>query len=122
MQLAIAVFSAVDLAITFAVLPDARYGIKRGSGWTGYKAHLTKTCEPDAPHVITQVATTDAVVADTAMIEPVHQTLTERELLPDVHVVDAGCTTAALFVAATECGMELLGPAPHDSSLQSRPR
>ncbi|WP_405684647.1 transposase [Streptomyces sp. NBC_00057] len=31
---------------------DARYGIKRGSGWTGYKAHLTETCEPDAPHVI----------------------------------------------------------------------
>ncbi|MET7593417.1 transposase, partial [Streptomyces sp. NPDC005444] len=99
---------------------DARYGIKRGSGWTGYKVHLTETCEPDAPHVITQVATTDAVVADTEMTEPVHQTLAERELLPNVHVVDAGYTTAALFLAATEQGMELLGPAPHDSSLQSR--
>ncbi|WAZ19077.1 IS1182 family transposase [Streptomyces cinnabarinus] len=99
---------------------DARYGIKRGSGWTGYKAHLTETCEPDAPHVITQVATTDAVVADTEMTEPVHQALAERELLPDVHVVDAGYTTAALFLAATGRGMELLGPAPHDSSRQSR--
>ncbi|MCX4793468.1 IS1182 family transposase [Streptomyces sp. NBC_01242] len=99
---------------------DARYGIKRGSGWTGYKAHLTETCEPDAPHVITQVATTDAVVADTEMTEPVHQTLAERELLPHVHVVDAGYTTAALFLSATERGMELLGPAPHDSSRQSR--
>jgi len=99
---------------------DARYGIKRGSGWTGYKAHLTETCEPDAPHVITQVATTDAVVADTEMTEPVHQTLTDRDLLPEVHVVDAGYTTAALFVSAHEHGMELLGPAPHDSSLQSR--
>ncbi|WP_051879171.1 transposase [Streptomyces sp. NRRL B-24720] len=96
---------------------DARYGIKRGSGWTGYKMHLTETCEPDTPHVITQVATTDAVVAETEMTVPVHQTLTERELLPDVHVVDAGYTTAALFLAATERGMELLGPAPHDSSL-----
>ncbi|MDX3234064.1 transposase, partial [Streptomyces sp. ME19-01-6] len=71
-------------------------------------------------HVITQVVTTDAVVADTEMTEPVHQTLAERELLPDVHVVDAGYTTAALFLAATERGMELLGPAPHDSSRQSR--
>ncbi|MGW3691023.1 transposase [Streptomyces sp. NPDC005125] len=70
--------------------------------------------------MITQVATTDAVVAGTEMTEPVHQTLTERELLPDVHVVDAGCTTAALFLAVTERGMELLGPAPHDSSRQSR--
>jgi len=100
---------------------DARYGIKRGSGWTGYKAHLTETCEPEAPHVITQVATTDAVVADTEMTEPVHQKLAARESLPDVHVVDAGYTTAALFLAATERGMEPLGPAPHDSSPQSRP-
>ncbi|MCX5356422.1 transposase, partial [Streptomyces mirabilis] len=99
---------------------DARWGIKRGSGWTGYKAHLTETCEPDVPHVITQVATTDAVVADTEMTEPVHQTLTDRDLLPEVHVVDAGYTTAALFVSAHERGRELLGPAPHDSSLQSR--
>ncbi|MFD9603061.1 hypothetical protein [Streptomyces sp. NPDC059970] len=76
--------------------------------------------EGNAPHVITQVATTDAVVADTEMTKPVHQTLAERELLPDVHVVDAGYTTAALFLAATEQGMELLGPAPHDSSPQSR--
>lgn len=99
---------------------DARYRITHGSGWTGYKAHLTETCEPDAPHVITQVATTTAVVADTEMTEPVHQALAARELLPDVHVVDAGYTTAALFLSATERGMELLGPAPHDSSRQSR--
>lgn len=101
---------------------DARYGIKRGRGWTGYKMHLTETCEPDTPHVNTQVATTDAVAADTdtEMIEPVHQTLTGWELLPDVHVVDAGYTTAALVLAATEQGMELPGPAPHDSSRQSR--
>lgn len=99
---------------------DARYGIKRGSGWTGYKVHLTETCEPDAPHAITQVATTDAVVADTEMTEPVQQALADRELLPDVHVVDAGYTTAALFVSTRERGMELLGPAPHDSSLQAR--
>lgn len=98
----------------------AHWGIKRGSVWIGYKTHLTETCEPDMPHVITQAATTDAVVADTKMTEPVHRTLTDRDLLPEVHIVDAGYTTAALFVSAHERGMELLGPAPHDSSLQSR--
>ncbi|MGW3820256.1 hypothetical protein [Streptomyces sp. NPDC005046] len=101
---------------------NARYGIKRGSGWTGYKAHLTETCEPDAPHVITQVATTDAVVADTEMTEPVHQTLTDRALMPEVHVVDAGYTTAALFVSAHERGMGLLGPARQQSSVPAEPR
>ncbi|WP_237408557.1 hypothetical protein [Streptomyces sp. M2CJ-2] len=28
---------------------DARYGMKRGSGWCGYKTYLTETCEPVHP-------------------------------------------------------------------------
>src|SRR5262249_2300167 len=43
---------------------DARYGLKRGTGWCGYKVHLSETCDPDAPHLITHVATTDATVTD----------------------------------------------------------
>jgi hypothetical protein len=38
---------------------DARPGVKRGRNWRGYKAHFTETCEPDRPHLITHVATTD---------------------------------------------------------------
>jgi hypothetical protein len=38
--------------------PQARTGTKRDTSWNGYKVHLTETCEPDAPHLITQVATT----------------------------------------------------------------
>jgi hypothetical protein len=38
---------------------DARYGVKRGSGWIGYKVHLTETCDDveasGTPHVITNV-------------------------------------------------------------------
>ncbi len=34
---------------------DARYGVKRGVGCRGYKAHLTETCEPDRPHLIVHV-------------------------------------------------------------------
>ncbi|MDQ0905238.1 hypothetical protein QFZ22_001223 [Streptomyces canus] len=34
--------------------------------------------------------------------------------------MDTGYTTAVLFLAATEQGMELLGPPPHDSSPRSR--
>ena len=80
-----------------------------------------ETCEPDAPHAIAQVAATEAVVVGTEMTEPVHQTpLARRELLADVPVVDAGYTTAALFPAATERGMELLSSVLHDSSCQSR--
>ncbi|MFD7054806.1 transposase, partial [Streptomyces mirabilis] len=61
---------------------DARYGVKRGSGWCGYKTHLSETCEPDTPYVITHVVTTDATVSDTEMTATVHEGLAARELLP----------------------------------------
>ena len=32
--------------------PEARYGKKRDISWTGYKAHLTETCDPETLHVI----------------------------------------------------------------------
>jgi len=34
---------------------EARYSIKRGSAWVGYKAHATETCDDDTPHIITHV-------------------------------------------------------------------
>lgn len=95
---------------------DARYGMKRGSGWTGYKAHLSETCEPDVPHLITHVATTDATVTDTEMTAIVHRGLAAKGLTPEVHVVDAGYVTAAHIVAAQrEHGIDLLGPVGLDT-------
>ncbi|MEV8100747.1 IS1182 family transposase [Kitasatospora sp. NPDC085879] len=96
--------------------PAARYSVKRGSGWCGYKAHLSETCEPDAPHVITHVVTTDATVGDTEVTEAVHQGLAARELLPDEHIVDAGYVTATHIVhARDEHGIDLLGPVGLDT-------
>ncbi|MGW5277224.1 IS1182 family transposase [Streptomyces sp. NPDC004044] len=96
--------------------PDARYSVKRGSGWCGYKTHLSETCEPDAPHLITHVATTDATVTDTEMTETIHQSLAARELLPDEHDVDAGYVTAAHIVTARDDhNIELLGPVGLDT-------
>ncbi|MGX1887710.1 hypothetical protein [Streptomyces sp. NPDC055287] len=80
---------------------DVRYGVKRGSGWCGYKVHLSETCEPDAPHPITNVETADATVNDTELTAKVHQHLAERELQPREHVVDAGYVTAARRRART---------------------
>ncbi|MFE2093124.1 IS1182 family transposase [Streptomyces sp. NPDC059460] len=96
--------------------PDARYSVKRGSGWCGYKTHLSETCEPDAPHLITHVATTDATVTDTEMTESIHQGLAARELLPTEHDVDAGYVTAAHIVTARDDhNIELLGPVGLDT-------
>ncbi|MFD8222262.1 IS1182 family transposase [Streptomyces sp. NPDC059697] len=96
--------------------PDARYATKRGSGWCGYKTHLSETCEPHVPHLISHVLTTDATVADTEATAVVHQGLATRELLPEEHDVDAGYVTAAHIVAAREThGIELLGPVGLDT-------
>ncbi|MEU9015044.1 transposase [Streptomyces sp. NPDC048479] len=95
---------------------DARYGIKRGSGWTGFKTHLTETCEPDSLHVITNVETTSATVDDTEMTEVIHQHLDKRQLLPDEHVVDAGYVTAAhILTARDDHSITLLGPVGADT-------
>ncbi|WP_084533437.1 IS1182 family transposase [Nocardia fusca] len=91
---------------------QARTGTKRDASWNGYKVHLTETCEPDAPHLITQVATTPAPVPDMAMTASIHTSLAERDLLPDIHLVDAGYVDADLLIAAgRDHGIELLGPA-----------
>ncbi|XVQ07424.1 transposase [Spirillospora sp. CA-255316] len=68
---------------------DARYGVKRGSGWVGYKTHLTETCEPHAPHMIVNVATTAAQVADNDLTSAIHADLAARDLLPAIHLIDS---------------------------------
>ncbi|MDP9866022.1 IS1182 family transposase [Streptosporangium brasiliense] len=100
---------------------DARYGVKRGSGWVGYKAHLTETCEPDVPHVVVNVATTAAQVADNDLIPVIHARLTERDLLPDIHLIDSGYTGGELVVTSRNTyGIDLLGPAREDCSWQAK--
>ncbi|WNI34286.1 transposase [Streptomyces sp. ITFR-6] len=43
---------------------EARGSVKRDTMWDGYKVHLTETCEPDIPNLITNMATTVATVPD----------------------------------------------------------
>jgi transposase len=100
---------------------DARYALKRGSGWVGYKAHLTETCEPDVPHVIVDVRTTSGQVGDSDMTTPIHAALRRRGLLPDVQLIDSGYTGGQLLVSSlTDYGVRLLGPAREDCSWQAK--
>jgi len=97
--------------------PDARYGVKRGHGWTGYKAHLTEACEPDMPHLITNVETTSATVEDAEMTPVIHQRLAGRRLAPAEHVVDAGYVSArSILTARDDHGITLLGPVGADTT------
>lgn len=44
--------------------PDAHYVKKNTTSWVGYKVHLSETCEPGDLHLITNVETSPAPVAD----------------------------------------------------------
>jgi transposase len=99
---------------------QTRYSQKRATEWTGYKMHLTETCGPGGPQVITQVTTTPATQQDTEQTEAIQQDLAARNLLPKEHIVDAGYTSSPLLVSSATRGVELLGPLSPDNSPQAR--
>lgn len=89
---------------------EARGSVKRDTVWDGYKVHLTETCEPETPNLITNVATTLATVHDSVAVPEIHGALAERDCLPGEHWVDAGYPTAGQVVAAgREHGVVLHG-------------
>lgn len=100
--------------------PQARGSVKRDTVWDGYKVHLTETCEPDAPNLVTNVATTVSTVPDDRMAAVVHAGLAARDCLPGEHWVDAGYPGAAQIVAAhTDYGVALHGPVAANTSTQA---
>ena len=100
---------------------DARWSTKRGLEWVGYKVHLTETCEPDQPHLITEVTTTPATTPDDNMLAPIHAKLATRDLLPAEHLVDKGYTSADVLVTAqAEHDVKIVGPVAADPSWQAR--
>ena len=69
---------------------DARRSVKRDTVWTGYKAHLTETCDNDTLHLVTNVETTTAATHDMNMTEVIHENLEDKQLLPSEHFMDSG--------------------------------
>jgi hypothetical protein len=73
------------------------------------------------PHLVTNVATTDATVTDVEQLEQVHTDLDHRGLLPREHIVDAGYTSAELLASSQrDFGVTLLGPLREGNSPQSQ--
>jgi transposase len=101
--------------------PEARYSKKQSTSWVGYKVHLTETCDPDTPLLITDVQTTPATTADGDVTPTIHATLKERDLLPKTHLVDTGFLDAALLVSSREdYQIDRLGPTRPDYRWQAR--
>ncbi len=100
---------------------DTHYSLKRDFGWSGYKTHLTETCDSHAPHVITNVETTHSTVPDVNATEAIHLRLEQRQLLPALHVLDSGYADSDAFVNNnSKRTVTLVGPLGVDPSWQAR--
>ena len=100
---------------------EARHSNKRGLTWTGYKVHLTETCDDALPRLITNVHTTVATEQDVACTALIEKSLKQKNLLPSRHLVDAGYVDAELLIASRRnYDIELFGPTRSNSSWQAR--
>lgn len=102
--------------------PDTHFATRRNGGsWTGYRVHLTETCDDDTPNLITHVETTCATQTDVETLPIIHQQLAEHERLPSQHLVDSGYTSGDLLVSSqVEHGVEVIGPLRGDYSWQKK--
>ena len=100
---------------------DARYSRKRKTAWTGYKVHLSESCDEENPHLITHVETTPATEPDCVTLPTIHQSLAHKQLLPAEHLVDAGYMNVQnLVTSRQEQNIDLVGPMRPDNSWQAR--
>lgn len=101
--------------------PEARFGNKRSSTWTGYKVHWTETCDEDNIHLITHVVTTKGNETDFGQTDLIHQALKSKELLPSEHMVDTAYVSADLMLETRDqYQLELVGPMRPNCSWQEK--
>ncbi len=100
---------------------EARYGIKGGVTWVGYKVHLTETCDLDLPRLVTNIETTLTKISDVATTDTFHASLEKRDLLPDEHLVDGGyIRSTTILKSLQQHNVNLIGPVKPNSHWQAR--
>lgn len=100
--------------------PESRYSKKRTQGWSGYKVHLTETCDEAAPRLITDVTVTRATQADVRALKPIQQHLQTQGLSPQKHLADRGYVTGHTLADSQREGIDLIGWVGANTSWQSK--
>ncbi|MDF3042798.1 MAG: transposase, partial [Thermomicrobiales bacterium] len=102
--------------------PEAHYSTKRRLEWSGYKVHVTETCDEDAAHLVTHVKTCPAMQQDMTSTAEIHDRLAAKDLLPSEHFVDSAYVDAALLVGSRrDHGVSLEGPVRGAANQHTRP-
>ena len=101
--------------------PQAHDSMKGHLAWSGYKVHVTETCDEDTAHLVTPVMTCPAMQPDMSRTAAIHEGLAAKGLLPAEHFVDAAYVDAALLVGSRrDHGVSLEGPVRGVSTWQTR--
>ena len=73
--------------------------------------HVSATCAPAAPHLLTHVHTTPATVHEAQCTAPIQQALVDKDVPPRDHLVDAASIDAELLVESQDAhGLIWRGP------------
>ena len=99
---------------------EARYSSKDGLTWTGYKIHITETCDEESPRLITHVETTVATTTDGSVTEKIQDDLIEQGLSSESHWVDGGYADVDVLLNSQKKGIDLIGPMHQDTSWQTK--
>jgi transposase len=100
--------------------PEARYSKKRNQGWIGDKLQVTETDDEDYPHLLTDIATTSSVKADSTELKEIQARLEARDVLPGEHLVDAAYVSGPNLKHSQGLGVDLIGPVQGGQSPQGR--
>jgi len=100
---------------------EARRSAKYSRSWTGYKVHLSESCDDNRPRLITNVETTAATDQDQLATPKIHASLMQKELLPECHIVDQGyMSTRLIQQSQDEYQTDLFGPVSTGSGWQAQ--
>jgi transposase len=99
--------------------PEARWSAKRGQGTVGYRLQVTDTDDDGYPHLITDIALAPHTQADATALPAIQRRLAEREALPSVQITDTAYFSGANAQASAQQGIDLVSPAPADTSPQA---
>ena len=100
---------------------DAHLARKRSTHWIGYKVPLTESCEEDQPHLFTHVKAAAGPVADGDMARDIHQALSDKDLLPKVHLVGTRYIDAKLLAQSKQDHrVDHVGPTRPEYKWQAR--
>lgn len=99
--------------------PDARWSAKRGQGRLGYRLQVTDTDADGYPHLLTDIALTPHTQADATALPQIQMRLSQRQVLPGTHLTDTAYFSGANAQTSAQAGIDLLTPAPPDTSPQA---